>query len=118
MKTKDSSVRTQLHWILTDFLLTRVDPYYRSLGGELIITSGSEVEARHGRTSLHYAIPGCAVDIRSWKVGEATAADQAEVILNLANEYAEENGLQAGDIEVILESTHIHMELQPKRREG
>lgn len=131
MRRKDDSVECLFHWHLTNFLATRVDEYYRGIGreyvvvktqlaGEAVITSGSESGTHHGYTSLHYAIPGCAADVRSWDVidehGEITDAVHQCAELNLlAHEYCDFHGLSTNTIEVILEGDHIHIEFQPKR---
>jgi len=121
MKLKDSSVEMKLHWHLTNFLTTKVNTYYHSLTSELTITSGSELSARHGYTSLHYALPCCAVDIRNWDIRtlpEIVTGYMQWVSLNeLAGEYCADQGLGPNDIDVVLEKTHIHIEFQPKRPE-
>ena len=121
MKLKDSSVEMKLHWHLTNFLTTKVDTYYRNLSGEVTITSGSEVSARHGYTSLHYALPCCAADIRNWDVetltGAVTGCSQWVDIKCLAGEYCADQGLGPNDIDVVLEPNHIHIEFQVKRPE-
>jgi hypothetical protein len=75
---------------------------YQSHGYELVITSLTD--GKHSRTSLHYA--GCAVDLRTRNL----ANDQ--VVQTIANEIRE--GLN-DEFDVVVESTHIHIEWQPKR---
>lgn len=119
VKRKDATVRLEIHPILTDFLVGWVDVFYRQGGQnhELIITSGSEDSAVHSRTSLHYSLPSCAVDIRSWHIPGYSAEDQYREISKMADEYCERHPLlRPGDIDVVLEKDHIHLELQPKRR--
>ncbi len=115
MKRKNSSVELALHPMLTAFLCG-VDDLYRSWDSELTITSGSETTARHGYTSLHYATPCQAVDIRIWETADTPEpVSQQGAIEFLAKEFCENNELGADWIDVILESDHIHIEYQPKR---
>lgn len=121
MRLKDDTIQMAIHPYLTDFLLRHVDPLYSDNGGQLVITSGNEPDPVHSHTSLHYAIPGCAVDIRSWEwvwdSQPVTAALQYRWILDAAASYCRQHPLlEPGDIDVVLESNHIHVELQPKRR--
>lgn len=121
MKVKDSSVQLELHPTLTDFLIY-ADKVYRNWEDELVITSGSEDASKHGFTSLHYAKPGCAVDVRIWdeihngrgKVPDAEV--QHRVLTKEAALYCETHKMPTNWIEVILEGDHIHIEFQPKRR--
>ncbi len=116
MKLKDTTVQCELHWILMDFLF-RVDTQYRKWDSELIITSGSEESARHGIQSLHYAIPGCAVDVRTHQINNVPNAEVQRASLELVKEfYCEEKGIPDSWIEIILEKDHIHIEFQPKRK--
>lgn len=108
----------ELHSVLTDFLLTRVDLLYRNWGSELTVTSGSETDARHGKTSLHYATPSQAVDTRTWEVGKIpSAATQYTDIKAEAVAYCQSKDIPTDWIDVILESDHIHIEYQPKRQD-
>ncbi|PHQ81771.1 MAG: hypothetical protein COB66_01480 [Coxiella sp. (in: Bacteria)] len=123
MKRKDTTVETEFHPKL-NFFLTWCDDIYRSAwGAELIITSGSEDKARHGFTSLHYAKPCCAADIRSWGLKDragrliATAKDQYNRLRELRDEFCADQNIPSNWIDIILESDHIHIEFQPKRRE-
>jgi hypothetical protein len=115
MKTKDTSVQTTFHPILTAFLFLCDRKYEEKFNGEIIITSGNEPEVRHSRTSLHYAVPGQAADIRSWDIGEYDAHDQFEVLKEAAQEYCNSLQMPLDWIDIVLESTHIHIEFQPKR---
>ena len=126
MKLKDLSVETQFHWLLTGYLFY-LDHSRRAAWGnknELILTSGSEPQTKHKVTSLHYAIPGCACDVRSWDVtiddggpqGKVNAEEQAEFYREQAITYCEKQNIPRDWIEIIVESTHIHIELQPKRQ--
>ncbi len=116
MKTKDTSVQCAFHPALTAFLMG-LDQYWRDMyGEELVITSGSEPEARHGYTSLHYATPAQAADIRSWVQGKLpSATEQADEMRKVASIYCTNLKIPADWMEVILESDHIHIEYQPKR---
>ena len=70
---------------------------------DCIITSA--LDGRHSLTSLHYA--GQAIDLRTRHVSKATA----ETVVAVLKEAL------TIDYDVILESTHIHVEFQPKRRD-
>jgi len=121
MRRKDSTVHCPFHHMLTAFMFA-VDEYYRSIGSEATITSGSEITTRHGYTSLHYATPAQAFDLRSWTVvyGEVsyTAEMQHEDLTNLAEAFCLQHNIPLDWIEVILEGDHHHIEYQPKRQEG
>lgn len=117
MKRKDPSVETEFHPTLTDFLF-EVDVQYRAWNSELTITSGSESDARHSKTSLHYAKPCCAADIRTWTVGDsADAAIQYRTLLGVRDSYCTHMQIPRNWIDIILESDHIHIEFQPKRQD-
>ena len=118
MKTKDYSVECLFHPALTGFLFG-IDQMYRDRWGEeLIITSGSEPTTKHSYTSLHYATPCQAADIRSWQRGLVPSAEeQHKAITEAAILYCQSLGVPVDWMEVILESDHIHIEYQPKRRE-
>ena len=115
MKTKDHTVQCAFHPMLTDFLF-QLDAIHLSRGGDLVITSGSE-PGGHSFTSLHHAIPCCAADVRSWlRVGWSTG-EQYDDAVELAETFCAQHPMLArGDIEVIDEGDHFHIELQPKRR--
>ena len=77
--------------------LTIADRVYADHESPLVITSG--VEGKHMRNSLHYV--GAAVDIR---LPESEAKYMAGVLsYALGEQY-----------DVVLESTHIHIEFQPE----
>jgi hypothetical protein len=114
MKLKDSSVKADFHPMITK-LLFHIAPVYTKLGGELTITSGSEHTAKHGVNSLHYAIPACAFDVRTWTIGLADAKAQHTLLVTAAKEFCKLEGIPTGWVEVIFESDHIHVEFQPKR---
>lgn len=121
MRRKTSAVQCEFHPIITAFLFI-IDDWFRTLEAEAIITSGSEKEERHGYTSLHYATPAQAVDIRSWNILYSgisyTAKMQNTVMIQLAADFCIEHNIPADWLEVILESNHHHIEYQPKRLEG
>jgi hypothetical protein len=116
VKLKDTTVQCELHPTLTDFLF-RVDAQYRKWDSELIITSGSEESARHGITSLHYAKPGCAVDVRTHEINNVPVPEVQRAALEAVKEfYCEDKDIPESWIEIILEKDHIHIEFQPKRK--
>lgn len=116
MKTKDQSVKMRITEPLFLEFLFVVDDAYRVYDSELTITSGSETSAVHSRTSLHYA--GRAVDTRSWTIQryDLDAKGQHRVICGVRDEYLSAMGLPLDTIDVVLESSHIHIEWQPKRQ--
>lgn len=115
MKTKDHTVETEFHPTLTAFLF-EADITYRKWGSELIITSGSEQSAKHSRTSLHYATPAQAADIRIWQTYHEPPADQQLDYLKATSAiFCRKLSIPTDWIDIILESDHIHIEYQPKR---
>jgi hypothetical protein len=120
MKRKNPSVETSFHPILTSFLF-EVDEVYIAWGDEAVITSGSEQTAKHSRTSLHYATPAQAADIRIWSKklhGRGSVPDPAvqhQRLQLLAKDFCANSGFPNSWVEVILEANHIHIEYQPKR---
>lgn len=72
---------------------------YREFGEQLTITS--VVEGKHSATSLHYA--GCAFDCRIRDV-----SNPRHLSVEIKNRLT-------GDYDVILESSHIHIEYQPRQ---
>ena len=74
---------------------------YAELGADCVITSA--VDGQHSATSLHYA--GQALDFRT---RDLTPEQQQE----LATIVQERLGQ---DFDVVLESDHCHLELQPRR---
>jgi hypothetical protein len=77
---------------------------WRRHGQELVVTSLND--SRHSVSSLHYA--GAAADLRTHYFQEGIA-DQvaADLRQSLGNNP---------DYDVVVESDHIHLEWQPKRR--
>ena len=70
---------------------------------DCIITSAND--GKHSQRSLHYA--GAAIDLRTRHLAsQEQAKDIASAIQGALNQ----------DFDVVLESTHIHIEYQPKRR--
>jgi len=123
MRTKDTTVECNFHPVLTQFLFAIDSNVYRPWGAEVVITSGSEPHIRHSRTSLHYATPCQAADIRSWSVTRTygppvTADEQLQAVTEEAEAYCHEFGIPTDWIEVIKESDHLHIEFQPKRLKG
>ena len=84
--------------------LNIADRVWLDHGQELVVTSLND--SRHSRTSLHYA--GCAADLRTRYFSE-----NEKVIV--ADELRQALGGNK-DFDVIVESTHIHIEYQPKYR--
>lgn len=80
------------------------DRIYTKRGQRLVVTSLND--GTHGLTSLHYA--GCAADLRTKYFTPEEARDTVdELKTDLGN---------GPDYDVVLESDHIHVEWQPKRR--
>jgi hypothetical protein len=69
-------------------------------GSDLTITSGRDGDHKEG--SLHYAVPMRALDFRIWHVNDVPALAEA---LRVA---------LGPDFDVVVEDTHIHIELDPK----
>jgi hypothetical protein len=103
MRLKDDTVRIQGITTELKFGLDVASYVYEKHGKELVITSGSEFSTRHSETSLHYS--GNAVDLRTsyFRSGEVDIV-KAEIKERLGR-----------DFDVVIESTHIHLEYQPKR---
>ena len=76
---------------------------YNEYGVELVITSAND--SGHGPSSLHYA--GAAVDLRTRTLKEEDRQEVRDKIQEKLNI----------DFDVVLESDHIHLEYQPKRRD-
>ena len=123
MILKDPSVQAGIHHILMRFLLEFVDPWYIDHGDQLILTSGSEPSAVHSYGSKHYGRPGEAADIRTWdevthgRGHVPTPYKQWKALGNLAVTFCKANGLPLNCIDVVLEKTHIHIELHFKGRD-
>ena len=76
---------------------------YDDLGYDLVVTSC--LDGKHSPKSLHYA--GCAVDLRTRHMGAGDDSKRAR------DRIAE---ALPNDFDVVLESNHIHLEFQPRRR--
>ena len=106
---KDSTIELNaLHPALALALSGTVVPVLKEAGSNTILTSGSEQSARHGVTSLHYS--GNAVDIRIRDPHSGISLCNTQAAVERIKEAL------SVDFDVILESDHIHMEYQPKRR--
>lgn len=107
---KDNSVQLgQLHPALALVLAGTVAPLlWQHFQADCVITSGDEQSAKHAQTSLHYC--GMAVDIRI--MNPINGAPMFDAILFVDRLKKHLNC----DFDVILESNHIHIEFQPKRR--
>lgn len=80
---------------------------YDEFGCDLVVTAG--VDGNHKIGSLHYK--GLAVDLRTRDLRE----DEKELVAVLLKERL--NGQPdnfAGEFDVVLERTHIHLEFDPK----
>lgn len=73
---------------------------YAEMGHDAIVTS--VCEGQHGRGSRHFS--GCAIDLRTRHV-------DADVQMILAKKVGAALG---DDFDVVLESTHLHIEFDPK----
>lgn len=73
---------------------------YKSNGQELTITSVTD--GKHSSTSLHYT--GCAVDLR---INDVPQSKLSIIVAQLKEKLTV-------DFDVVLESTHIHLEYQPR----
>lgn len=76
------------------------DRAYTAKGGVLVITS--ICDGKHSATSLHYT--GCAFDCRTKSISK----EQATMIMSYLK------GALPNDFDIVLESTHIHIEYQPR----
>jgi hypothetical protein len=74
---------------------------YAEFGADCVITSA--VDGQHSETSLHYA--GQALDFRTWML---TETQQQELVAIVKERLGQ-------DFDVVLETDHIHLELQPRR---
>ena len=121
MKLKDISVQANFHPMITQ-LAFDIDVLYKQWGDELVITSGSEHTAKHGRTSLHYATPACAFDVRTWDAANhnrgtvPAPSEQQAAIQEVAKKFCAKQTIPNSWVEVILENDHIHVEYQPKSK--
>lgn len=102
MRFKDNSVEPKDLSVQLLVALISADQVYQGYGAEVVITSLND--AIHSETSLHYV--GQAVDIRIWNLKGVTASQVAEEIKKRLTI----------DYDVVVESDHIHIEYQPRRR--
>lgn len=104
MKCKDgvniTGIRTELL-----FGLMVCETVCQEVGVELFITSLND--SRHSLTSLHYA--GAAWDMRTTTFNVMTETQAQQVVDRLKIALPD-------DYDVVLESNHIHVEWQPRRR--
>lgn len=121
MRRKSPDVETKFHWMLNAFLW-EVDDLYKKWDDELVITSGSEASKFHGYTSLHYATPCQAADIRIWDHTQDRGkvprpSEQHAALVKLACEFCKKEKIPVDWIEIVAEFKrhHIHIEFQPKR---
>jgi hypothetical protein len=102
MRLKDNTVSLANLSPQIVLALIIAESVYQQWRAEIVITSAND--AKHSETSLHYA--GNAVDIRIATLlpnEREPIRDQIKAALN-------------NDFDVILESDHIHIEYQPRRR--
>ncbi|HZK07853.1 MAG TPA: hypothetical protein VFC92_06595 [Bacteroidales bacterium] len=102
MRLKDNSVIIQGIRPELLFAMQVVDGVYDTHGQELVITS--VVDGGHDFTSLHYS--GGAFDARTFYF-------TVKVLHSVHREIKKRLGV---DFDVVLESNHMHIEYQPKRR--
>tara|TARA_Y100000114_G_scaffold50443_2_gene46041 strand:- start:2717 stop:3037 length:321 start_codon:yes stop_codon:yes gene_type:complete len=105
LKIKDDTVQVDFYLQIL-FAIIVAKEVYDKYTTDLVITSGSERSAKHSPTSLHYS--GMAVDIRTRNLPEGTKEEVYSLIKEALNV----------DYDVILHSTHIHIEYQPKRQDN
>ena len=96
--TRVSGIRTEL--VLAILIAEGV---YNKYGIDLVLTSLDD--RRHSPTSLHYS--GSAVDVRTRNLPRTVDVQTVgmEIRQALSNDY-----------DVVVESDHIHIEYQPRRR--
>lgn len=99
MRLKDASVKLEgVSWRMFDAAI-KVEPIFRRLGAELIITSAKD--GKHSAKSLHYE--GLALDLRSRNVAGAEKQVLAEMKTALGP-----------DFDVVFEGDHFHIEYDPE----
>ncbi len=108
MRLKDDSVSLVGVCPQIVFALAVATRIYEAHGVELVITSCND--ATHSETSLHY--DGRAVDLRTRNL-EPDSSHPYRRPAPVAREIGERLGR---DFDVVLESDHIHLEWQPRRR--
>ena len=84
-------------------VLIAADKIWKAHGQELVVTSG--LEGTHSAGSMHYY--GLALDFRTRYFEDDGAAVNVELQCELDN-------LFRGDYDVILHSSHIHVEYDPE----
>ena len=84
------------------FALNVADRIYKMFGEILVITSLDD--GKHSKLSLHYS--GAAADLRTRYFDEMEIGKVADMLRS-------DLGV---DFDVVIESDHIHLEYQPKRR--
>lgn len=102
IRVKDDSVAVAHLGTGILFALMVADQVYSAYGYETVITSGND--ATHSKTSLHYA--NQAVDLRTRHLRDS---DKTKIVDDIRNRLGQ-------DFDVILETDHIHLECQPRRR--
>ena len=87
------------------------DGVWREFGVDTGVTLTSGTDGQHSPASLHYAVnspsgQGRAIDIRIWNLPshEAQAPEAARLLRERLTE----------DYDVVVESTHLHVEFDPK----
>lgn len=114
MRIKDATVQCSFYPALTVLLMAIDFAYRQEWDKELVITSGSEFEAKHSRTSLHYS--GNAADIRLLTLqGRSFEHRQHSITREVANMCCDSLGIPYNFYDIVLEKDHIHIEYQPKR---
>jgi len=83
--------------------LIMANEVYDEYGIDMVVTSAND--SNHSGTSLHYS--GQAVDLRTRTANSGDRQDIRDKVKAKLNV----------DFDVILESDHIHLEYQPKRRQ-
>ena len=102
IKLKDSTVQLTALCPQLVLALINVQEIYLDHGiKNVVVTSAND--AKHSKTSLHYA--GHAVDLRVHGLANPRAvADEISAVMGV-------------DFDCIYEGDHIHLEYQPKRRD-
>lgn len=102
MKLKSDNVQLQNLAPQMVLALWMCQEVYNEYDVELVVTSAND--STHSSTSLHYM--GCAADLRTNTLDAGVRQEARNKIKAKLNR----------DFDVILESDHIHLEYQPKRR--
>jgi len=100
MKVKDETVNIWGLEVCMQRVLKEAEALWKENGEELVITSARD--SIHSAGSLHYY--GRAVDLRTHYFGENTRSQIAEELQDILGD----------DYDVILHSTHIHVEYDPE----